>query len=602
MGLGYLTVQVHTADDALPVAGAEITVYFTNGKTIYKTTSDANGNTERYRLPAPDRSLTLDPNYEGITYALYNVEIKAKGFLTKYIISAQVFDTQVTILTENMKPLLDEEEPKTEEVLEIAAVALQMPAENRQAVPPPSLPVRLVERAVVIPDYITVHLGVPTDVSAENVRVRFPDYIKNVASSEIYSTWPLSSLEANINVIVTFALNRIYTEWYTSRGFDFNITNSTSYDMAYRQGGPVFENISELVDALFNIYARRFGFANPYFTQFCNGTTVTCDGLSQWGTVSLADEGATPLEMLRFYYTDDMELVSSDNITSIPESYPGSPLSAGSEGAAVRRMQNYLNRINVNYPLIQTISNPNGIFGEDTEQSVKTFQRTFNLTADGVIGEATWNKISFIFVAVTRLAELDSEGIRRTIGETPPTAILTQGATGEDVLQLQFILNFAAPYYVSIPPVIQNGVFDANTRNSVIQFQKTFELPVDGIVGYDTWQKLYSVYRGIEMNAPLPPQAPLENLRPPYPGTPLQIGSSGADVTTMQSYLNVINAVYPQIPGLIVDGNYGADTANAVQLFQQANGLTPTGIIDEETWEKIIDVYMEVAGRLVPVE
>lgn len=409
---------------------------------------------------------------------------------------------------------------------------------------------------------------------------------------------------ANVHVIVTFALNRVYTEWYRSRGFNFDITNSTSYDQYYRDGAQIFENVSKIVDGIFNTYARRIGFQNPFFTAFCNGTTATCNGLSQWGTVALANQGLAPLQILHYYYPDDLELVTSNNITGITESFPGTSLRIGSSGEAVRRMQNYLNRIRVNYPLIPLISNPNGTFGEDTAQAVRTFQRAFNLDADGIIGRSTWNKISFIFVSVARLAELNSEGIRETIGTNPPNVVLSQGSRGGHVLELQFILNSIAPFYDTVPPVIQDSVFGAVVKNAVIEFQKTFNLNPDGVVGPATWNKLYSVYRGIDKNVPVPP---VETFPPEasqeFPGTPLTIGSTGASVRLIQSYLNTIRAVYPSIPLLIVDGVFGNETRKAVTAFQNQFLLAPSGIVDLATWNYIMEQFKLVtAGNSVSLE
>ena len=305
MGMGYLKIQVHTADDALPMENAKIIVYDTFGKIIYQTTTDINGDSGVLKLMAPDKKYTLDPNYNKPAYSVYDVDIKANLFLTKHIHGVEIVDTQTALLIENMRPIADEPDPVTDEYIDIPPIALLDPVQSRQSLPPPSAAdaeaapaaemlddppePRIIGRGnVIIPDYITVHLGIPTNASARNVRIRFSDYIKNVTSGEIYSTWPNSSLEANIHAIVTFALNRVYTEWYRSRGYNFDITNSTSYDMIYRDGGPVFENISQIVDRIFNVYAVRIGFENPFFTQFCNGTTSTCNGLSQWGTVALA--------------------------------------------------------------------------------------------------------------------------------------------------------------------------------------------------------------------------------------------------------------------------------------------------------------------------
>ena len=617
MSYGYLKFSVHTGDDALPIANSQITVHASDGKVIYRAVTDQNGNTGAYKIWAPDKKLTLDPNYKKPAYTVCIADISAKNYVTKHIEGIPIVDGQTTIMPVNMQPLNEEDMVVTDEYIDIPPINLLNPAPNRQASPPPPAPTdiaavpamaeaatpRIGGSGVLIPDYITVHLGAPTNASARNVRVRFSDYIKNVVSSEIYSTWPPNSLRANINVIVTFALNRVYTEWYRSRGYNFDITSTTSYDMVYRDGGPIFENISILVDDLFNTYARRIGFENPFPTQFCNGTTSTCAGLSQWGTVTLANQGRSPLEILRYYYPNDLELTISNNIGGVSDSFPRYALRVGSEGESVKRMQDFLNRIRINYPLIPEISNPNGVFGNDTAEAVRTFQRTFSMTADGLIGQATWNKITFIFTAVTRLAELDSEGIRRTIGENPPNVILQSGARGENVVQLQFLLNYISVFYPSVPTVLQNSVFDSRTKNAVIEFQKNFSLTTDGIVGPATWNKLYAVYNGIDDNVERPPvpddggtEPPTINI-PPYPGTPLRIGSRGNDVRTMQAFLNVISTIYPILDKLTADGIFGPETDKKVRQFQKIMGLTVDGIIGPATWNKIVETYLLASGN-----
>lgn len=593
MGTGYLTVHTRTGNDALPVEEAHVLVSDENGVLQYETYTDSNGDTELLALPAPDAALTLDPNYRQPAYSSWNVEVEKDGFVSPHIRGVEVVDTQTSILPVQMEPLVDGPSPRTAERIDIPPIGLLVSDRGQEGS-------RLAPRTlkqVIIPDYITVHLGIPTNAAARNVRVRFSDYIKNVASSEIYSTWPNNSLIANIHVIVTFAINRVYTEWYRSRGFNFDITNSTSYDQYYRDGAQIFANISKLVDEYINVYARRSGFQNPFFTAFCNGTTATCDGLSQWGTVTLANQGLTPLQILHSYYPSDLQLVTSNNIAGITESYPGYALRTGSQGEPVQRMQNYLNRIRENFPLIPLISNPNGTFGSDTEAAVRTFQRTFDLTADGIIGRATWNKISFIYVGVARLAELDSIGERYTIGENPPGVVLRQGSRGEAVRELQFILSAIAPYYNSVPPVVQDGIFGSGVKNAVIQFQKTFSLTPDGVVGPSTWNELYAVYRGIYGNAQVPPaENPDPGYSTQYPGTPLRVGSTGAAVRLMQTYLNTIRIVYPSIPSLTVDGVFGNGTREAVTAFQNAFLLAPDGIIGPATWDYIVKQYQLVTG------
>lgn len=592
MGTGYLTVQARAGDDALPVSNAHVMLFDNNGDTQYETYTDENGNTDYLPLPAPDRQHTLDRNYNKPAYSTWDVDVEKNGFATSHIHGVEVVDTQTSILPVSMEPLVDEPSPKTDVYIDIPPVGLLLTDAQQVGAPSPRI-----LRDVIIPDYITVHLGAPNNASARNVRVRFPEYIKNVASSEIYSTWPHNSLVANIHAIVTFALNRVYTEWYRSRGFNFDITNNTGYDQYYRDGAQIFDNIGKIVDEIFNVYARRRGFRNPFFTAFCNGTTATCDGLSQWGTVDLANRGMTPLQILHYYYPNDLILSTSNNISGITESYPGYVLRNGSQGEPVRRMQDYLNRIRVNFPLIPLISNPDGVFRADTESAVRTFQRTFDLTADGIIGRATWNKISFIFASVARLAELDGEGIRETIGTTPPSVVLSQGSRGEHVLELQYILDSIAPYYNSIPFVSPDSFFSASVKNAVIEFQKTFGLSPDGIVGPATWNKLYAVYRGIYENVPVPPtETPQPSYPTEYPGTPLRPGSSGPNVRFMQTALNTIRAIYPSIPLLVVDGVFGDATRNAVIAFQNRFLLAPDGVIGPMTWDYIVQQFQYVTG------
>ncbi len=359
----------------------------------------------------------------------------------------------------------------------------------------------------MIPNPITVHMGTPAS-TAQNIQVSFPDYVKNVASSEIYPTWPEAALRANIYAIITFALNRVYTEWYRSKNYNFDITNSTAYDQYFVYGRPIYESISRIVDQIFNEYVRRQGQNAPYFTSFCNGTTSTCGGLSQWGTVSLANQGYTPIRILRYYYPDDIEIVETNAVSNVVTSYPGTPLRVGSTGLDVQTIQTYLNRIRRNYPAIPVISDETGVFGDSTRAAVTKFQSVFNLAADGIVGKATWYKISNLYTAVTRLAELDSEGTSLGIGTVPPAVVLRQGARGQDVITLQYLLDVIAEYYSGIPGPGQDGIFGNATREAVIAFQRQMGLVADGIVGPATWDSLYRTYQGIEQNVPPTNPAP----------------------------------------------------------------------------------------------
>ena len=347
--------------------------------------------------------------------------------------------------------------------------------------------------AVVVPEYITVHLGEPNS-NARNVTVPFTDYIKNVASSEIYPTWPENAIRANIIAQISLALNRIYLEYYRSRGYDFDITNSTQYDQAFQYGRDYFQNISEIVDEIFNTYVVKQGTVQPYYTEYCDGNNVTCPGLSQWGTVTLANRGYTPYQILQYYYGDDIDLRRADVATSF-STYPGTPLRVGTVGNNVLEIQRWLNRIAQNYPSIPKIPVTDGSFGRTTENAVKQFQSVFNLTPDGVVGEATWYAIRRIYNAVKRLSELYSEGITITEAERLFPYPLRRGSRGQPVSIIQYYLKFLSLFNNTLPEISVDGVFGEATENAVRTFQREHGLTADGVVDEDTWNAILEEYR-----------------------------------------------------------------------------------------------------------
>ena len=347
-----------------------------------------------------------------------------------------------------------------------------------------------------VPERITVHLGPPAS-DAANVTVSFSDYVKNVASSEIYPTWEESALRANILAIVSFALNRIYTEFYRSRGYRFDITNSTAYDQFFVNGRSYFENVSQLVDELFNDYLRRPGFVEPLAAKFCNGTTVTCEGLSQWGSQNLALQGYSSDQILRSYY-GNVETVRNAPVRGIASSYPGSPLRVGSSGPNVVTLQVALNRIAQSYPAIPKIPEADGIFGSRTEASVRAFQEIFDLAADGIVGPATWYAIVRLYTAVTQLSELRSQGQQfYSISWSPPNS-LQIGSRGEKVRLLQYMLSTLSEYIDTIPSVTIDGIYGQVTQAAVLAAQRRFRLPETGTVDPRTWDEIYDQFSGIE--------------------------------------------------------------------------------------------------------
>ena len=374
-------------------------------------------------------------------------------------------------------------------------------------------------------------------------------------------TWPEQALRANILAQISLALNRIWTEWYPSRGYSFNITGSPGVDQAYVSGRTVFAVMEKLTAELFNTYVRRSGDREPYYTEYCDGKTVTCPGMKQWGTVTLAESGKTALEILKYYYGNNLEIVRTDNIADIPESYPGTPLRIGSTGDAVRTIQRQLNRISKDYPSFGTLE-VDGVYGQSTADVVKKFQKQFGLTQDGVVGRSTWYQISYIYVAVKKLAELTSEGEQPTGGLVSGTfpGTLRVGSTGDTVEQVQFWLNTVADYVPSIPKVNVDGIFGAATQAAVRAFQSAYGLSVDGVVGPLTWDKIYEVYTDLINGLLTSDQRPGV-----YPGTPLRVDSTGRAVKEVQYYLYLLSAYFPEIPVIAYDGVFGAATEKAVR-------------------------------------
>ncbi len=436
---------------------------------------------------------------------------------------------------------------------------------------------------IVIPTYITVHLGKPQN-TAENVTVPFLYYLKNVASSEIYPTWPYEALKANIWAQTSLALNRIYTEWYPSQGYDFDITNSTAYDQAFVKDRNIFDSVAEIVNEVFNQYIQKANYEEPYYAEYCDGKNASCPGLKQWGTLSLANQGYTAIEILRYYYGDNIQIRESNNIQDVQASYPGI-LRIGSKGQEVMEMQEFLNAIAINYPAIPVIFPVNGIFDEKTEAAVLAFQRQFNLNVDGIVGKATWYKISYIYAAVRKLAELSSIGrIEDLYSGQYPGTVLKEGDRGVEVQLLQYYLSCISVFYPQIPNVAIDGRFGPNLTKVVENFQSSFGLIVNGIVGRSTWTRIYDLYET------LADQIVPDETIPEYPGYLLQQGSSNNDVLLIQTALNNISTLYPSIPMVVEDGIYGTATANAIRIFQRLFGLNVDGIVGQQTWNKLFEI------------
>ena len=495
-----------------------------------------------------------------------------------------------------------------------------------------------------IPETIVVHLGAPT-ASAANVTVPFPDYVKNVVSSEIYPTWEPAALEANTLAIISFALNRYYTEYYRSRGYDFDITSSTAIDQKYIEGRNIYENISVLVDEIFDRYLRRAGFVEPLAAKFCNGVTTTCEGLSQWGSQYLAEGGADAFSILRSYY-GNIELVTNVPIQEPSPSYPGTPLRRGDTNADVALVQFMLNRISQNYPAIPKLT-VDGVFGAATEESVRAFQSIFDLASDGIVGPATWYQLVLLYVAVQRLSELWSLGQTYTRYNWELPEPLSVGDTGSRVTFLQYVLSVLAAFIPSIPAADITGTYTENTQESVRAFQDFAGLSPTGSIDDATWNALYAQYAGIRQEVlsdgcaggnpclclryarraarfHLPAAAhrrsgtalfrhiaisaiPRRRLCPRTAGrggTAMILPEDyiNRPVRSLQTMLQVLSTIFPALLNVNPDGIYGESTKNAVSAFQRFAHLPATGIAETETWNALAGCYLRHAPSVLPPE
>lgn len=404
---GSLQISVVSTLGLIPVEGATVTISYTGDpeSPIETLTTDSSGQTPTIELPTPPLALSLDSSAEEQPYSEYNIRVTADHYEPVLVSGSEMFADQFSLQPIRMNPLDTSVQEK--KVVIIPAHTLfgeyppKIPEDEIKPMPETG---EIVLSRVVIPEYVIVHDGVPEDPTASNYWVRYKDYIKNVASCEIYSTWPESSIYANLLVIQSFTMNRVYTEWYRGQGYDFTITSSTAYDQKWVYGRNIFENIDYLVDTIFTNFLSRPGVRQPIFTSYCDGNRVTCDGLSQWGSKYLADEGYTPIDIIHYYYGNDMYINSAEIVSGVPSSWPGYDLTIGASGDKVRQLQTQLNRIARNYPAIPTVT-PDGIYGNATAEAVRTFQKIFNLPQTGVTDYPTWFEISDIYVGVTRIAE-----------------------------------------------------------------------------------------------------------------------------------------------------------------------------------------------------
>ena len=408
-GKGELQINVISTLDSRPIAEARISISYTGGpeQTLEQVTTDSSGQSEVLTLDAPPEEWSLDPNNERQPYSEYTLDVSAPGFEPVSIAGTEILANVKAIQNVRMRP--SETGGEEEEVFVIPAHTLYgdyPPKIAEDEIKPTNESGEIVLSRVVVPEYIVVHDGSPRDTTATNYYVKYKDYIKNVASSEIYATWPEDTIRANVLAIMSFTLNRVYTEWYRNRGYDFTITSSTAFDHKWIPERNYYDTISMIVDELFAAYLSRPNVRQPILTQYCDGRRVTCPNwMTQWGSKELGDQGYSPIEILRYFYGDDMYINTAEEISGIPASWPGYTLEEGSSGAKVRQMQEQLNVIAGDYPALPKIT-ADGIYGPATENAVREFQSVFGLPVTGKVDYPTWYKISEIYVGVSRIAEL----------------------------------------------------------------------------------------------------------------------------------------------------------------------------------------------------
>ena len=441
-------------------------------------------------------------------------------------------------------------------------------------------------RYPIVPNNITVHLGAP-DEAARDITIPFTDYIANVTSSEVYPTWPTNALEANIYAIISFAMNRIYNEWYRSKGYNFDITSSPIYDQAYTENSSTYQNINNIVEEIFNNYVVKEGQIQPYFTQYCDGRNKTCNGLSQWGTVTLANEGKTPLEILKYYYGNDISIKYDAPVGDTTGGYPGYAIGLGTAGNPVLAIQRDLKRIRQNYPAIPNITNTYGIYDQETEDAVKKFQEVFNLPITGVVDKGTWYKIKYIYTSVKKLSDLYSEGISKEEATFLYTDELNYGDTGIEVEYVHYFLDALAFLDNDIPRLPTDNIYDNNTITMVKAFQEKYGLPVTGVFTYSDWIVLQNAYNNILTSFPKEYQNYVNEL---YPDYFLTRGATGEDVKRLQRFLLAICRYDHSIPGVRVNGIFDELTEKSILKLQEDYGFDVNGIVGPLLWSKIVEL------------
>ena len=441
-------------------------------------------------------------------------------------------------------------------------------------------------RYPIVPNTITVHLGEP-DQAARDVTVPFVDYISNVASSEIYPTWPRAAILANMYAIISFAMNRVYNEWYRSKGYNFDITSSPLYDQTYVDGRSTYEIIDDIAGEIFDNYVVKGDQIQPYFTRYCDGRVTMCDGLSQWGSVTLANQGKSALQILKNYYGNDISIKYNAPVGDLVLGFPGYDIGIGYAGNPVLAIQRDLRRIRQNYPAIPDITTTLGIYEQETQDAVKKFQEIFGLPVTGIVDKATWYKIKYVYTSVKKLSDLYSEGLSEEEATFLYTDRLDYGDTGIEVEYIHYFLDAIAFLDKDIPRLPTNSIYNNNTITMVKAFQEKYKLPVTGVFTYSDWTVLKNVYRDILKSFPKEYQDYVSEL---YPDYFLVRGMTGNDVRRFQKFLLAICKYDKSIPGVRVNGVFDELTENSVFKLQEDYGFDVNGVVGPLLWRKVVEL------------
>ena len=444
-------------------------------------------------------------------------------------------------------------------------------------------------RYPIIPESIVVHLGNP-DSNARNIRVNFVEYIKNVASGELYPNWPEKALRANILAIISFALNRVYTEWYRARGYNFDITSSSAADQSFQEGRQFFDRIYVIVDEIFNNYIVRDGQVQPLFASYCDGRNTTCSGLSQWGSVTDANNGLDPLAILKKYYGNNIKIVTGE-VEPLRNSFPGKNLVLGDALDDIRLLKIELNRIGQNYPAIPSIINDTIFYDKELEDAVKVFQKTFSLPVTGEVNSATWYKIKYYYNAVKKISSIYSEGVKLSEVELKYPKELKIGSSGIGVVELNYYMNAIACYDDSFV-MLDGDTFSKETENNIKTFQRKYGLVVNGEVDVTTWNRIREVYMSYIKTVP---KNCMYNLNEFYSGRYMSIGMSGEDVLNLQKFLYLICESTHEIPGVKVNKEYDSLTEQSIKYLQKKFNLNVTGVVNATTWKAIIEYQKKIS-------